>query len=742
MYKKRAMMHQKETTKGVLPGLEVDGCFLRAGGRRVHLRGTAYGPFPTNPRLSYLPEASEWESDLARIRAAGFNCLRVYHVPPQAFLDACADHGLWVWIGVPWTWHIDFIKEHWARREGLVRWQQAVRSLAGHPAIAGWLVANEIPATMVRWLGWRAVRDEIEQWIAVGKQIDSTALFGYATYPPTEWLQPRNADFIACNIYLEERERFATYLKRQQHLAAGRPLIISEFGCDHKQHGHQRQLEIFSWFWQEVRAAGCSGGVWFTWSDNWRDPRGGVIEGWQFGLVGVTGGESPALEQAPHVFAQADETGRPPEYGPQVSVLVCSRNGRERIGACLESLRRQSYADREVIVVDDGSTDGTAAFVAAEFPEVRLLELPPSGLGAARNAAAGAARGSYFAFLDDDCEADEEWLAWLMRGFIDQAGAALGGPNVPPVGARGLRRALDLAPSTAQPVMLDDTRAEHLPGCNLAVRRDAFDAVGGFNPAYHTAGDDVDFCWKLEEKGYPITYFAPAMVWHARRQTLSAYLRQQTAYGRAEAILAEHWSERTGPFGAHWTGRVYGSGLGRNFRVYQGAFGYAEFVRILDKNLGPEEPWLESRLQIGFWRLLRWLQPWARAFGRWRAGMRPPGWPCTIPRETMLEGEYPEGKRLEWQVWSPSGHTRDALLPWLQTSLEAQGWRVVADDGWHLWDLRAEKSGTAWISTVTEYDEKPGRLTRVRVQSNDRECIRLIGREIDALKKKWEAEAD
>ena len=66
-------------------------------------------------------------------------------------------------------------------------------------------------------------------------------------------------------------------------------------------------------------------------------------------------------------------------------------------------------------------------------------------------------------------------------------------------------------------MLIDDRIAEHLPGCNLAVTREAFEKVGGFAPEYTAAGDDVDFCWRLQAAGFLIGFCPPAMVWHRRR---------------------------------------------------------------------------------------------------------------------------------------------------------------------------------------------------------------------------------
>jgi hypothetical protein len=86
-----------------------------------------------------------------------------------------------------------------------------------------------------------------------------------------------------------------------------------------------------------------------------------------------------------------------------------------------------------------------------------------------------------------------------------------------------------------------DVQAEHIPGCNMAFRTANLRAIGGFDPQFRTAGDDVDVCWRLQERGWTLGFNPAAVVWHHRRASLRAYWRQQVGYGRAEALLERKW---------------------------------------------------------------------------------------------------------------------------------------------------------------------------------------------------------
>ena len=130
-------------------------------------------------------------------------------------------------------------------------------------------------------------------------------------------------------------------------------------------------------------------------------------------------------------------------------------------------------------------------------------------------------------------------------------------------------------------MLVSDTEAEHLPGCNMAYRRDALLAIGGFDPQFRVAGDDVDACWRLQEQGLTLGFHPAAMVWHRRRSTIRGYWRQQQGYGKAEALLERKWPERYNRRGhVTWAGRLYdraSASLVRPARIYHGTWGTGAF---------------------------------------------------------------------------------------------------------------------------------------------------------------------
>jgi GT2 family glycosyltransferase len=458
--------------------------------------------------------------------------------------------------------------------------REKVRAVARHPALLCYAVGNEIQASLVRWIGRRRVERYIERLYRAIKAEDPDGLVTYVNYPTTEYLQLTFLDLLAFNVYLERQDRLAAYLARLQNVSDERPLIMSELGLDSLREGEKAQAESLDWQIRTAFAAGCAGAFVFAWTDEWHRAEADV-EDWAFGLTTRDRRPKQALSAVSRAF---DEVPFPRNIDwPRISVVVCSFNGAATIRDTLEGLQGLEYPNFEVIVVNDGSTDEVPD-IATEYP-VRLISTENRGLSNARNTGWEAATGEIVAYIDDDAYPDPHWLTYLGAAFMRPERVGIGGPNLAPPGDGLIAEAVANSPGGPVHVLLSDDEAEHIPGCNMAFRKEALVAVGGFDPRYRTAGDDVDLCWRLQEKGWTLGFSAAAMVWHHRRNSVHAYWRQQFGYGRAEALLEEKWPEKYNALGhTTWGGRLYGAGLTLQLRlrqrVYQGVMGSAPFQSI------------------------------------------------------------------------------------------------------------------------------------------------------------------
>jgi GT2 family glycosyltransferase len=211
---------------------------------------------------------------------------------------------------------------------------------------------------------------------------------------------------------------------------------------------------------------------------------------------------------------------------------------------------------------------------------------------------------------------------------MNSSHAGIGGPNIAPAEDGPIAKCVANSPGGPVHVLLSDEIAEHIPGCNMSFRKDALMEIGGFDPIYRSAGDDVDICWRIQQTGRTIGFHPAALVWHHRRNSIKAYWKQQKGYGKAEALLEAKWPEKYNGFGhLAWAGRIYGNGFTlpiklKKDKVFHGTWGTALFQSVYQPAEGflnalPLMPeWylfsgiLALMSMLGFmWTPLLWLWP-------------------------------------------------------------------------------------------------------------------------------------
>jgi O-antigen biosynthesis protein len=569
----------------------IDGKFFSRGADRFEFRGVTYGTFSRREDGALFPERERIKLDLQEMESNGFTVVRTYTLPPDDLLEAAADSGLQVFADVffpDWRYLIGVSRREQRRVAHLARKEveSAARRLNGNEQILALSLGNEIPADVLRWLGADFVADTIRELAEVVRGVDPEMLVTYGNYPTAEYLPLPTLDFLTFNVYLERQEELRRYLTKLQHLAGDRPLVLGELGLDSSAHGsrsnhqgEQHQADVLSWQLETAIERGVAGTCVFSWTDEWWvDDQ--PVRGWCFGLTRADRKPKPALRTVREWNRRTvRDLGFP---WPSISVVICAFNAEDTIDECLRHACALDYPDLEIIVIDDGSTDSTAA-LARRYGAARLVTIPHGGLGAARNEGIRQARGDVVAYLDSDAYPCREWPYYLALGFDSSRVGGVGGPNLPPandpMGAHMVAR----APGGPVHVLVSDDRAEHVPGCNMAFWRTVLEELGGFDPIYNAAGDDVDFCWKVLDHEWDIGFHPAAFVWHHRRPSLRAYLRQQRSYGRSEALVEARNPDRfTGIGTARWRGHIYDS-LTPTFtrqRIYRGVYGAAAYQSV------------------------------------------------------------------------------------------------------------------------------------------------------------------
>ena len=565
--------------------VRVDGKHFMRDGRRFNFRGVSYGTFQPRADEARFPERDGLKRDLAAMEQAGFTVIRTYTPPPDDLLELAADWGLHLLIDAffpDWRYLIGSSRRDKRRvaREARTTVRSIARQLAGADVVLGLSLGNEVPADVLRWVGARAIADVIAELADVVREEDEDRLVTYANYPSAEYLCTDELDFITFNVFLEQRKDFRRYLARLGNLAGDRPLVVGEMGLHAATvAGEERQAETIDWLMATALESGAAGTCLFSWTDDWwvGDT---AVDGWHFGLTRADRSPRPALAVAERWNGRTVADVR--DRWPAISVVICAYNAAATVDECLRHTCALDYPNLEILLIDDGSTDATAD-IAAHHPRARRVTIDHAGLSVARNEGYRAAAGEIVAYLDSDAYPTPEWPYYLALAMEEGTVGGAGGPNVPPPddpeGAQRVAR----APGGPVHVLIADERAEHLPGCNMAFRREVLEQVGGFDPVYMAAGDDVDLCWRVLDRGWDIGFHPAALVWHHRRSGARAYLRQQRGYGRAEALVeARHPDRFTGLGTARWAGRMYNPLVpwrGRQ-RIYRGLYGAGAFQSV------------------------------------------------------------------------------------------------------------------------------------------------------------------
>jgi GT2 family glycosyltransferase len=752
--------------------VRVDGKFFRLGDQKFHPKGVTYGPFAPNAAGERYASYTQTIRDFQQIKELGANTLRIYHVPPGWFLDLAQEHGLKLLVDVPWCKERLFLESEKQRDEARAAVREAVGLCARHPAVFAFSVVNEIASDIVRWNGARAVAQFIEELVAEAKGVDPDCLCTFGNFPPSEFLRPQNIDFHCFNVYLHQRRSYENYLARLQMIADTKPLVIGETGLDSEREGEAHKCEVLAWQIECGFRHGLAGLFIFSYTDDWF--RNGIqIEDWTLGLTTRDRKPKPSFDAVQKAFAIAPYFPLPAT--PRVSVVVASYNGARTLEACLASLDRLNYPDYEVILVDDGSKDDTRQ-IASDHPDARYIFQENKGLSVARNTGINAATGEVVAFTDSDCRADEDWLYYLIGDLLRSDFAGIGGHNFLPPEDSCVAAAVMVSPGGPAHVMLTDREAEHIPGCNMAFYKWALDDIAGFDPIYRKAGDDVDVCWRLQQAGRRIGFSPAGFVWHYRRSTVRAYLKQQAGYGEAEALLIAKHPEYFNTAGSSiWRGRIYSpSSMGvivRRSVIYHGPFAggffqtlYAPppaFALMLATSLeyhvlitvpllvlavpfhflwplGVASFCLSHALCVAaatqapldkskerFWSrslvaILCFLQPIARGWARYEGRLRINTTPASAFRRIASLAYLDRGEPLdEIQYWCHTGMERLTFAHAIVAKLEEEKWQHKPDAGWAEYDV--EIYGTRWsqlqLTTVTEYVEKGHQLFHCRLKA-------------------------
>ncbi|MBU0952403.1 MAG: glycosyltransferase [Elusimicrobia bacterium] len=256
---------------------------------------------------------------------------------------------------------------------------------------------------------------------------------------------------------------------------------------------------------------------------------------------------------------------------PQISIIIAVKNGEKTIRKCLNSVFALDYQNFEVIIVNDGSTDGTKEVISSfkirkygnKEASLTVIDIPGLGPAEARNIGVKQAKGEYIALTDADCIVDARWLNELLKGFkiehnqpwvpVQGAGiAGVGGAQLIPddeskfgktIG--GFMKVIGFVTDYIKPKYADNLKnymkkTDHNPTCNVMYKKEIFDKVGGFLSGMWP-GEDVEFDYRVRKAGFALLYNPGAVVYHYRADNLEKFKKMMLSYGRVQGELVKKY---------------------------------------------------------------------------------------------------------------------------------------------------------------------------------------------------------
>lgn len=225
----------------------------------------------------------------------------------------------------------------------------------------------------------------------------------------------------------------------------------------------------------------------------------------------------------------------------KVSIVVPVLNEEKTLEACLKSIKGNSYKNKELIVIDNGSTDGSQK-IARKYADKFFIE-KKKGIVFAKNLGIKKASGEFIAFTDADCIVSKDWLKELISCFKDNSIASAGGPNLTPKDdsdfSHHVGKTIELLSFLgAEYGSREKKNAEvkHNPGCNVIYRKGVLKELRGFNRGM-ISNEDPELDYRIREKGFKLMFNPKAIVWHYRKGSYKKFFRQAFSFGLGKMQL-------------------------------------------------------------------------------------------------------------------------------------------------------------------------------------------------------------
>lgn len=210
-----------------------------------------------------------------------------------------------------------------------------------------------------------------------------------------------------------------------------------------------------------------------------------------------------------------------------VSVILLNFNGKSYLKGCLDSLKRQTYREVDVIFVDNASTDGSVEYVKQNFPWVRVIANSNNvGFAEGNNIGVKYTNADYLVFLNCDTEVDPKWLELLIEKAESADDIAICGSKILDMQQKQMLQevgglcdvfgfSLSRGMGEIDKHQYDEVfETFYVSGASLLVKRQVADQIGLFDPQYFFNQEDVDVCWRAHLAGYKVVVNPLSVVYH------------------------------------------------------------------------------------------------------------------------------------------------------------------------------------------------------------------------------------
>jgi glycosyltransferase involved in cell wall biosynthesis len=230
------------------------------------------------------------------------------------------------------------------------------------------------------------------------------------------------------------------------------------------------------------------------------------------------------------------------------SIVIPVYNRPDEIRELLESLRLQDYSNFEVIVIDDGSINTCESIVKSFEKDLQITYqwIENIGQGFARNRGASLGKGDYFIFFDSDCVIPTAYLSRVEKVILEKGLDAFGGPDAAGVDFSILQKSMDYAMTSFWTTggirgKLKDPKKYQARGYNMGFSRQVFEHTKGFIDP--NQGEDIELSMRIKKAGFHLELIVDAFVYHKRKSTVGAFIKQGFSFGRNRVNVSKYHPE-------------------------------------------------------------------------------------------------------------------------------------------------------------------------------------------------------